>query len=365
MPELVRPLMFRLNGSMRRRVVLLRIALWTALTLGLAAMWVRYGAATATTLLTIVSGGAALTQVVTAFRWRSKRTESSTSEQIDRAASSLGWAVLRQWEIEAGRRSLDEPRGLPIRWRGARDSGDIDEPGAGKTGVCVLLTLELLRQAEPPRIPVLLQISSWDPAENLHSWLIRRVLENYAFLGDEDRFGQAAVKELLSRHRLIPILDGLDEMAENRRRAALEALEKDMRNGDPFVLTCRTEEFEVANAEGVMRSSAVIRLLPVEADVAADYLLDAVPETALDRWETVVTRLSEDGGSPVAEALRTPLMLFLIRESYTRAGTDPTELLKLSDANRIQNHLLEVFPRKAFAYRPPSPLDDPAAPQRR
>src|SRR2546423_650987 len=242
-PRLVRSPRVRLNGAMRRRAVLLRITLWTALTLGLAAMWSRYGAATATTLLTIVSGGAALMQVFTALRWRSKRTGPGSPEQLDKAASALGWAVLGQWETEASRRSLDGPRGLPIRWRGARDAGDLDElvtsfadrprrlvvvgePGSGKTGLCVLLTLELLRQNEPPQIPVLLPISSWDPAENLHSWLIRTVLENYAFLGDEERFGPAAVRELLSRRRILPILDGLDEMAENRRLLALEAIEK-------------------------------------------------------------------------------------------------------------------------------------------
>ncbi|MGW4127313.1 hypothetical protein [Amycolatopsis japonica] len=366
---------------MSRRAVLGRVALWAVLAMGLAVMWGRYGAATATTLLTIISGCAALAQLVTALRWRSAQDESSTSEQLDRAAEALAWEVRTQWEAEAGRRLLDEPDGLPLRWETKNGSanGDlaelvssyadaprrlvvIGEPGSGKTGLCVLLTLELLRRPSPSRTPVLLQISSWNPAEDFHAWLIRSILEFYPFLGNEARFGATAVRDLLAQHRILPMLDGLDEMAEDRREMALRAIGLDRRSGEPLVLTSRTAEFEET---GIVRDALVVRLLPLTADTAAEYLLDVAPSARLDRWDPVLARLTEEDGGPVAEALRTPLMLYLARSAYADPSTTPAELLDLPDTRRVEEHLLDAFAVQVFAYRPPSPLANTTRPSRR
>jgi hypothetical protein len=344
-------------------------------------MWVRFGAATATTLLTILSGGAALTQLLTALRWRSRKMESSNPEQLERAADVLAWEVRTQWEAESRRRLLEDARALPVRWQARRgsDAGDlsqlvasyadsprrlvvIGEPGSGKTGLCVLLTLELLRRPTPPQVPVLLQISSWNPTENLHAWLIRCILENYPFLGNEARFGSTVVRDLLVQHRILPVLDGLDEMAEDRRAGALQAINADARSVEPLVLTCRTREFEAVGATGAVRDAQVARLLPVAAENAADYLLDAAPEAGIDRWEPVLARLTEEDNEPIAEALCTPLMLFLARTAYAYPCTDPTELLRLSGAAQIEERLLDVYALQAFATRPPSPLSNPARP---
>lgn len=360
-----------------------RVAVLAALVLGLTIMWVRYGAATATTLLTVVSGAAALTQVFTAWRWRSKRMQPSTPEQVNRAAEALAWEVRTQWEAEAGRRLLGDSAALPVRWqaKGGAATGDlhqlvasyadkprrlvvIGEPGAGKTGLCVLLTLELLREPSPPRVPVLLQISSWGSTENLHAWLGRSILDNYPFLGDEARYGATVVRDLLAQHRILPILDGLDEMAADHRAGALRAVELDARTIEPLVLTCRAEEFEAANVTGIVRDATVVRLLPVDAEVAADYLLEAAPDTGLDRWDPVLAELTGKRDAPIAEALRTPLMLFLARTVYARPGADPGELLEFSDARVISERLLDAFTPEVFAVRPPSPLPNLAQPVR-
>ncbi|WP_146044420.1 NACHT domain-containing protein [Amycolatopsis sp. BJA-103] len=365
---------------MSRRAVLGRAALWVALALGLSIMWGRYGAATATTLLTIISGGAALAQLVTALRWRSRQDASSTSEQLDRASEALAWEVRTQWEAEAGRRLLDEADGLPLRWEAKNGSatGDLAElvtsyadaprrlvvigdPGSGKTGLCMLLTLELLRRPSPSRAPVLLQISSWNPSDDFHAWLIRSILEFYPFLGNEARYGATAVRDLLAQHRILPVLDGLDEMAEDRRTAALQTIGLDRRSGEPLVLTSRTAEFE---ATGIVRDALVVRLLPLTADIAAEYLLDVAPTTKLDRWDPVLAQLTEDDGGPVAEALRTPLMLYLARTAYADPSTTPAELLELPDARQVEEHLLDAFAVQVFAYRPPSALATASRPSR-
>jgi hypothetical protein len=342
------------------------------LALGLSVMWMRYGAGAATTLLTIVSGAAAVIDVVAAWRFRAGQRSASTDEQLDDAGQALAREVRNQWEAEAGRRLLQDAGELTVRWRAGGDAGDLSdivtsyadeprrlvvvgEPGSGKTGLCLLLTLELLRRPDPPKVPVILQISSWDPAENLYTWLIRNITEQYPFLGNET-YGPTAVRDLVRHQKILPVLDALDEMAEHNRAAALAAIARDARPGEPLVLTCRTAEFEAANAAGVVRVAQIVRLLPVEAETAADYLLDAASDVGLDRWEPLLAELTADG--PVTEALRTPLMLFLARTAFSHPDTDPSELLALPTARQVEERLLDMFTKQVFATRPPSPLSD-------
>jgi hypothetical protein len=347
---------------------------------GLSAMWLNFGAAVATTLLTIVSGAAALIDIVGEWVRRRRQRSTSTDEQLAEAAQALAREVRVQWEAEAGRRLLQDASELPIRWRTGATGGDlremvasyadrprrlvvVGEPGAGKTGLCLLLTLEVLRRAEPPRIPVILQISSWKPAEDLHAWLIRAIAEQYPFLGNEVRYGPTAVRDLVKHQRILPVLDALDEMAAPDRSGALAVVARQARPGEPFVLTCRTAEFEAANTAGEIRDAQVVRLLPVDAETAAGYLLDAAADVGLERWEPLLDELtaghgSTGHGSTVAEALRTPLMLFLTRTAFAHPDTDPGELLDLPDVTHVRGRLLDLFPRQAFANRPPSPLTD-------
>jgi hypothetical protein len=343
--------------------------------MGLSIMWMRYGAAVATTLLTFVSGAAALIDIFATWRLRAGQREASTEEQLTEATQVLAREVRTQWEAEASRRLLQDVGELTVRWRASVDSGDlrtivtsyaeqqrrlvvVGEPGSGKTGLCLLLVLEILRQPTPPRVPVILQISSWDPADNLHAWLIRSIAEQYPFLGNEARYGPTAIRDLVKRHRILPVLDALDEMVERRRAEALTAVTRDARPDEPLVLTCRTAEFTAANSAGIVRNAQVVRLLPVEAETAAGYLLDAASDLMIDKWDPLLTELTANDDGPVAEALRTPLMLFLARTAFANPDTDPSELLELPEARHIEERLLDMFPRQVFANRPPSPLSD-------
>lgn len=368
---------FRLNGAMSRRAELSRIALWAVLALGLTAMWMRFGAGAATTLLTLVSGGAAVTEALTAWRWRASQGASSTPDQLREAEQALAREVRNEWEAEAARRLIQDASELVVHWQAGQESGELSEvirafadrprrlvvvgePGSGKTGMCLLLTLELLRRPAPERVPVILQASSWDPAENLHTWIIQTLAERYPFLGNETRYGPTAVRDLVRRHRILPILDALDEMAEEQRVETFDAIARDSAAQHPWVISCRTTEFETANAAGVVRDAQIVRLLAVDADAAAGYLLDAAADISLDRWEPVLAELTAGGDRPIVQALRTPLMLFLTRTSYAHPSTEPRELLSFTEPRQIEHHLLDTFIRQVFVTRPPSPLQEAA-----
>jgi NACHT domain len=224
------------------------------------------------------------------------------------AADDLAAAVRRYWEKEAANRSLDKPDPLRLRWstsgRSVQDhsssirgepvsgrssklrlKGRLDEivaaytslryqrlvvlgkPGAGKSALAILLTLGLLecRQDGEP-VPLLLTLSSWDPREHLEAWIIRQVARDYYMGRDE------TPRRLVAAGRILPILDGLDEIAATQRSEAIQELDRALGATRPLVVTCRSQEYEDAVAAGVrLARAAVIEIEAVKARDAVDY----------------------------------------------------------------------------------------------
>lgn len=379
---------------MSKRKALLPLLLWLGLVLLMVWAWVQFGASNVTTVLTIVSTLVALLPLlkVGPLDW-SLPSRPSTSTQVDSAAEALATEVRKQWDEEARRRRLQERRRMPIRWEvedqpskndPLRGAGDIStlvnqfaasprpmvvvgEPGSGKTGLCVILTLDLLNEASRRRMPVLLQVSSWDPAENLDNWLARRLLEDYPFLSNEARFGTTVAEEIVAQRRVLPILDGLDEMPPELRPKALKAIEDDWSSSRPFVLTCRTDEFHAANAQNLMAGVLVVRLLPLDAQAATNYLLAGAPDASLEQWEPVLADIIERPAGRLGGTLTKPLMLFLTRVAYEEADRAPDELLdgaRFPQALQVEEHLLDQFIPAVFQTRPQRRLPNPTRPSR-
>jgi hypothetical protein len=254
--------------------------------------------------------------------------------RLNQAAQTLAVAVKAQWEAEAGTRGLRRPRPLRLYWTTSnrpvaapaevvagptvggrvvriRLHGSLDEvaekflalphrrlvvlgePGAGKTVLAVLLTLELLNRrwsgAQLP-VPVLLSLSSWDPTvEHLHTWIGRRLTEDYPVLANTDAYGPKAAEDLIVSERLLPVLDGLDELPTRLQGTAIEAL--DHAHGGPLVLTCRSAEYEQAVAEGgALAAAAVVELQPATVEEVISFLrVAAAPHEA--RWDQVFAHL--------------------------------------------------------------------------
>ena len=177
---------------------------------------------------------------------------------VDLAAAELAALVLAQWRDESAARDVFDPAPLPVVWRaglkhadhpenigGAVPEGDdlprlaeafralprgrlvvLGEPGSGKTTFAMLLVQQLLVDLRPKQtVPVLLSAASWDPArERPAEWLLRRITEEYP--GLHVTHGRAAVERLVRDRRVLPVLDGLDELPAPVRGGALTALHK-------------------------------------------------------------------------------------------------------------------------------------------
>ncbi|TDV47936.1 NACHT domain-containing protein [Actinophytocola oryzae] len=377
---------------LRYLVLLLAVA-------AVAVVWVRYGDTKVTILVAIMALGVSVLRFLPSWPWRwLLDPRPSTPEQVDAAAEALARSASQQWMAERGRRNLEDAHSMAIRWsvddRYSRQSvrggtpvaGDLasviddfvarprrlvvtGDPGSGKTGLCVLLTLELLKSSLPERrVPVLFQMSSWDPDTNFGNWLVRRLVEDYSWLAEPSTYGASACAELLAQQRLLPILDGLDELPEGRRTAALDALQRDFA-GRPFVLTCRADEFAAAQGDRLLKDALVVSLLPLDGGAAASYLLDSVTGTGLAWWDAVISRITDEPTSTVGTALTRPLTLFLAQAVYQRADTDPSELLderRFPAPEDVERRLLDSFTYAAFDDGRPAPPGPgrPARPRR-
>ncbi|MGW0788596.1 NACHT domain-containing protein [Streptomyces sp. NPDC002911] len=310
----------------------------------------------------------------------------------DRAAAELARVVLAQWRDEAGARGLTGSARLAVGWQadwtvadhrqhvGADLTGStaglaelaaafwalpaqrlviIGAPGAGKTSLAILLTLQLLSLQDAARpVPVPLLMSSWDAGkEHFDVWLARRIHEEYAGLTrDLDR---TRIRELVRDRRVLPVLDGLDELSRPLRSAALAGLNKAGADGAPLILTSRTAEYsELVEEEAVLQAAAVIRAQPVGAGAAAEYLRGSSHPQRTQQWQMLLDHLTHHPEATVARALSSPLMLWLARTVYARPDAEPRELAdesRFPDLAAVERHLLDSIVLAAFPSGPASP----------
>ena len=303
---------------------------------------------------------------------------------------ALAAAVEAVWKPEQSRRRLLNPRPLPTAWAtisppvadhwanvrtdGVDEpldlSGVVDpehpdafhdlvvdprlrgrivllgDPGAGKTGLLLRLTLTLLaarrhttradtHPTTPAPVPVLLRLSTWNPDEQpLDQWITTRLEADYGH------------RRPVPTEHLMPLLDGLDEMPEPRRRQVLRAISATFTDA-PLVITSRTNQYLdtlTALNRDTLAAAAVLELIALKPETIRDYL-QLTTARPVD-WTSVFTHDTADHDSRLAAALSAPLWVDLARTAYTdpdQPDNNPTELLALADksADAVHGHLLD------------------------
>ncbi|MEV0172712.1 NACHT domain-containing protein [Streptomyces sp. NPDC050803] len=324
-----------------------------------------------------------------------------TAAQLARMAQEMAAVLTEEYAREENQLHVHDPAPIPVRWTAASPllsdheanvrrmpvgaepaasgqpmdlTGDFDAigpffetvpsrrlvvlgaPGAGKSALVLHLARALLRDRAPEDpVPALLPIASWNPTEeDLWHWACRRLSAQHpAAL----RTPQVA-HDLITSGRILPILDGFDELPEPTRPKALASLRRSLNDPARLVLTCRIEEYEeaVAEAHTVLPAAAVVELRPLDVDDLKAYLPRTAPRTdpleeTTTKWSPVLARLAdEDDQAPEVVALRsvlgTPLMVSLARVAYSETREDPGELLeeeRFREPAAVERHLYEAF----------------------
>ncbi|MCE6997286.1 helix-turn-helix domain-containing protein [Saccharothrix sp. S26] len=323
-----------------------------------------------------------------AARVQPGRYLTANERELVEAADELADVVRARWQQEEMRRRIHDPGPLPLRWRSVgAELTDPDAPtdlagtldaivpcyrrvpsgrlvvlgraGAGKSMLAVRLVLDLLNPSTAAgAVPVVVGIGSWHPVQtSFHEWLVAELTRHYPGLARPSRSGATLAARLIESGRILPVLDGFDEIAEGLHRPALVALNQIVL---PLVLTSRPDEYrDAVTASRVLRGAAAVELADLTVADLADHLPRTARRTAGDlatAWDPVLRELAERPDLPPAVALTTPLMVGLARANYSdTTGRDPAELLdarRFPTAESIADHLLAGFVPTAYRHQP-------------
>ncbi|MGW6928454.1 NACHT domain-containing protein [Lentzea sp. NPDC054927] len=320
------------------------------------------------------------------------------SEALDRLAEQVKF----QWEDEEASRRLHDPHPLNVRVSAAaRELGDhsqvvfldrnkrrpaalngdlatisevfervstgravlIGASGSGKTVLAMRLTLALLekrpKDASGGGVPVLFHMATWDPAEcSLRRWMESELRRNYAHLNLTSPQGESLAARLLRTGQIVPVLDGMDEVAESARIDAVRAINAYLRPAQRIFVTCRYKEYLDVIARGdVITGAAVLRVDALKLDESIRYLkLTSRSEAeSQSKWTDLNTELRQVSPPMIVEALKivlsSPLMLSLMRVVYSESDRNPGELLQQPPKYRsvtecvraIEESLLDLY----------------------
>lgn len=307
--------------------------------------------------------------------WWEPRPEAPAS--LSQQAAEIGRAVAVRCNAGRVARDMYGPDQLAVRWSGTSRlaaaapaaepaSGTEDEitgaflasprgrlvllgePGSGKTILAQALMLSLLgTRADTKLIPVPLSAASWQPgSESLTEFVARQLHLDYGVT-------ESTARDLASGGRIVPVIDGLDELPLQDMISAIGMLNRYSAPVAAFVVTCRAREYErVVSATGLAISGAVVvSQQPVsQADAQAFLSSSAVGDDT--RWPRLFTELADQPDGPVARALTSPLYLWLARETYRSPRSDPEELLALPSQAAVERQLARALIPASYALPP-------------
>ncbi len=277
----------------------------------------------------------------------------------------LARKVLAQWRDEANVRGLWDRVPLTIPWElerservglaelvarvralGPRQLVITGPAGAGKSSLAVLLVVKLLEGRTPrsgEAVPVLLPLPHWEPGESIQDWVITRISEDYE--GLVAGLDEHVARSLVEDRRIVPVLDGFDELDPSAREEAVKAVRRDFGMDGPLLLTSRPEEYQDAvGRASFLRNVPVLHAHPVPPEAGRAYLSRMCHQDRVECWQSVFDAVERNPDGPVGSVLSSPLMLGLAAAVYESKDSDPRELLdeeRLPTHAHIRGHLLD------------------------
>ncbi|MCO1596846.1 NACHT domain-containing protein [Micromonospora sp. RHAY321] len=207
-------------------------------------------------------------------------------------------------------------------------------PGSGKTTTLLELARDLLDRAEADPdapIPVVLNLSSWPTRRlPLARWLTEQLGERYGI-------PPAQSAAWVDAGELLPLLDGLDEVAEEHRDACVQAI-ADFHHSQPLTplaVCCRLAEYEQLGTR-----------LPVYGTVTIQPLDRARIERYVERAGLAGLRSALAADPGLWDLADSPLLLSIMALAYADDAdvrTGPTAAGTGSGRSRLFSRYVEVM----------------------
>jgi hypothetical protein len=215
-------------------------------------------------------------------------------------------------------------------------------PGGGKTTMLRELLGALLDDAasrEHGPVPMIFGLSSWKPGTPIAQWLADELHKQY---GLPSRLARAWV----DGDQIVPLLDGLDEVAPGARARCVEAINafRDEHGLVGMAVCCRTDNYRVLGTR--LRLTGAVVLGELDSGQVATYLRSAGPSLA-----GVRAVLRDD---PIlAELLRSPLMLNLVASAYRDRSA--RQLRSSGGLRQRRDEILGSYVEAMFSHQSPNP----------
>jgi len=254
-------------------------------------------------------------------------------------------AVARPWELvlqqtDAARHPI--PAGTSIVEVYDKLGGELlilGQPGSGKTTLLLELARDLLQRAESGQLdllPVVFNLSSWaEKGRPLGEWLVDELNHKY-------QVPRKLARAWVEAEQILPLLDGLDEMAPVAQSACVEAINS--YRGEhgllPLVLCCRKDDY-FAQKQRVQLDNSV-EIQPLAPAQIEDYL-----SAFGQQFEPIRAALRHD--TELLELASTPLMLNILALAYQDQPL--AELLQADTLNLRQRRLFETYVRRMLERR--------------
>lgn len=208
-------------------------------------------------------------------------------------------------------------------------------PGAGKTSTLLELAQELCDRArhnELEPVPVVLDLAHWQDELSLLPWIEEEVCSKY-------NINRKLVRELLADDRLLPLLDGLDELDSTQQEHCLKEIAQSKRqNGQalPLVLSTRMDTYQRCKTR--LRLYAAVAVQPLKMNQIETYLLAS---RSRELWENLQT------DPTLFRLAKTPLFLNLMTIAYEEILIHSWKRLKTREER--QRYVFNAYIRRQLS----------------
>ncbi len=211
----------------------------------------------------------------------------------------------------------------------------LGQPGAGKTTMLYKLAFELVKRAlanSNHPIPVIVSLSSCqNDNQSIKDWLVNELKDRYGVRKDIG-------KELVENQEIIPLLDGLDELAAERQKNCVIKINEFLQPlnwTNPVVVCSRLKEYE--RHQALLQLNNSIELCPLSRKQVYQYLQNT---GQLQLWDSI----SND--ADLSELAKTPLLLNIIVLTASEISIQTWQQFKTSESRL--SYLFDTYISKMF-----------------